>query len=283
MISVFQCLGRQNLAIIENIGKSISTEVRNLCLPYLSLGVGMWIFIFVHHWQFPTFPNYITSMIFYDSIFLFGLSEIHQVALSFICWAQILLFLVVNITFARSIIHCLEVLVDPMNYKQLDFGEFQWRINAFFKLQDLMDWFNEVFKWHVFLQMAGAVTYLCLALYVPLRYWKSLGWASILQMAYAAITILFGIMWNYYMLMGKVWEKSSKFKNSIKTQLFNHLWDGNCGADSKTSYKRLKMQISTCCGFGFKGGNFFVFKTATLITVFYSVITHIIILLQLDL
>lgn len=258
--------------------------VKKFLVSYNILGVIMWVFIIVHQWEFPEYPIYLSSIVLTDSILFLWISAIHQFILTFLCWAQILLFLLNNVTFAQSMISCLDTLMSHENSRRLDFQQYQYRICSFVRLRDLMNSFNEVFKWHMFVQMAGAVTYICLACYVPLRYWNILGWPSIIQMGCAALVISFGMMWNYYLSMGQVWEKSSKFENAMKGLLctfpLDSIWLSD--AENKTKYKRLKMQISTCSGFGFKGGNFFVFKTATLLTVFYSVITHIIILLQLD-
>lgn len=242
------------------------------------------------YFRFPRSPKYLYSLIGdtpTDSFWLFHVSYWHQIILCSFSFAAVLLYAFINIMFANSMIGNLLALsgTNSSSIKSKLHNLHTWRVHNFFKLQTLMNSFNEIFKWQVFIQMSGVVLLVCFTIYIPLRYWNVIEIFSSCQLVTFALLLIYTILWGFFPLMGQVLEKSEKFQSEMKmlmllAQESDNSWVSE--PDKKIEYKQIMIRVSLCRPFGFKGGSFCTFKAGTLLTVFYSIITHIIIILQLD-
>lgn len=152
-----------------------------------------------------------------------------------------------------------------------------------------MESFNEIFRWVIFKQMACALIFLCVVICIPLRYWKTMETLAIFQCISGSAFVIHGIMWKFVSMMGMVWEESSKFQCVIIGMLLKTSRNTTAKArntleavywmdDSSLALENLKLEVSSSSPFGFKGGRFFIYKSSTLLTMLYSVVTHIIII-----
>lgn len=213
--------------------------------------------------------------------------------------------------FAKSMTSCVEILLGtditriqfmPRDYILVDLN---WRIQTYLKLKELMEYFNVIAKWQIFVQMTGVIAHICLFIYIPLRHWETIGTSTSITFIVHAILAVLGIMMKMYPLMGTVYEKSSQFRHTFKELLAkalpfliiegsgtrqekefseaSRMANFHADLEFQMKVKSLELMAETCIPFGFRGAIFFTFKMTTLLTAFYAVITHIIIMLQLDL
>lgn len=250
------------------------------------------MYVPIHHFSCPTSPQYMYSIILSDSdnlsLPLLGVSVIHQLLLCSFSWVQTLHICLLSILFSKSMLVCVQTLIEAEDRKDLKvtrgFIEIQRRIDNFTRVGGLMTSFNRFFQWLIFSQLAGVVVYVCLAAYIPLKYGGEINIFTTMLLSLTSSFSVCAIMCTIYPLMGQVWEKSSRFKRTMKMLVWTQLqrqdyWE----MGQRQDLNRIMLQISTCEPIGFKGGIFFTFKASTLLTVFYSILTHIIILLQLAL
>ncbi|CAL8087262.1 unnamed protein product [Orchesella dallaii] len=275
--------------------------------------------ILLHHLTTPRFPEYLYSLLppTKESRWLLRVSLIHQVLLCILAWTHVILIWFIILNFSKSITTCLNILMkrreSKLNIRDIthELDQLDWKIKCYLKLEQLMTSFNDLFQWQILTQVFGVVIHLCIFIYIPLRHWKTTEPTSLLLFLVDALLAVVGIIGHVYPTMGMVFEVSSGFRRALKEQIacvleaeidsievsrnrisastssfilrqsfnFNRSFSDE---EVKMKIKRLKLLISTCAPFGFRGASFFTFKSYTLLTVLSTVTTYIIVMLQLD-
>lgn len=274
--------------------------------------------ILFQYFREPKYTNYLYCFgcTAEDRPWLQWVSIIHQGFHTTMTWTILMMSGLVLVSVAQSVTSCLEILMEPGETTDQDNDDLlrnlNWRLESYSRVKKLMQDFNKLFKWQLFLQMAVIVVHLCIYVYRPLKYWSKIGALdSIISLADAVLT-LFGINFSLHCGMGVVYEKSQVFIPSFRKLLASasktllHCWRESLpekiiwksplpdrhvdfpedvrsvNRKIKAEIEYLKLEVSSCTPFGFEGGIFFIVRANLFLTMFYSVMTHIIIMLQLD-
>lgn len=248
----------------------------------------------LQHFQEPRLPKYIyygfvNELNLKDSILLLQASFFHQTAISLMSLITMVIYGVIIRGFGQSMHDCLDVLMakhrSTKNLKGINnLEDVQRKVESYLKLEQLTDSFNHLFKWIIFGQYSGCIVFLCFVVYIPLRYWNEADRFTILECIVLALFVIYGIIWNFVSMMGMVWDTSAKFR-CVMRRLLLQAQESIMIRDSQFEFRleQIKLAVSTCEPFGFQAGVFFIYRSNSVLTVFYAVLTHIIIMLQLDL
>lgn len=315
-----QLTGGQSFEKIQKLAASRRSVVYRNLVFFIPAGIcNMWSVV-SQHFREPKFTNFLYCFCHSFDVrpSLQWVSVTHQVLQTTMTWGVFMMCGLLLVSIAQSVASCLEILSEPTEINDQDnhdaLRNLNWRLESYSRLNKFMKDFNELFKWQIFLQMAVIVVHLCIYVYRPLKYWNKIGtFDSIVSLA-DALFALFGINFSIHQGMGLVFERSKQFLLAFNKLMASasksvmicwreplrkiRMWKlsssftdhHHCYVEElqfasnemRAEIEHLKLQASSCTAFGFEGGIFFIVRANIFLTMLYSVTTHIIIMLQLD-
>jgi len=231
------------------------------------------------------FPGFITGFLLPDRVgdWINWVSIGKEFLVSVLVWGNSYFYFCETVNLCRCIQRCLEIISwrkNEQSIQKLDrtdkSKEVTVVVELYRKLEEIVEDYNDIYRWVVFLQLSMSLFLCCIFGFAVLKYWTSLpDYQFVLYLTGLVFLVL--LLCSVNPLLGIVYDRTVEFKRS---------WIQRIAEGSRkeiSQYNANMLRLKSCYPFGFVCGIFFIIRTFTMFACFSVCSTYLVIMLQLEL